>query len=360
MTPPQEGDAPGPGSPPDPGLPTRVVLTAAGVGVGALVLQAASAAIGPILLAAFIAVVAWRPLEWLRAQGVPKLAAVGLVAFALLDLGGILALTASGALEEFRVSLPGYRERMVALLVPLGVWLERIGLAGLDEALPDMVDPRTLASLMRAGVSGVGDLVSGGFLVLLAVVFMLVEAGDLRARFRAACGPDADRRLSRTLDLIDAYMVIKAVMSLITAGVLFALMTALRLDFAPLMAVIAFFANFLPFVGTLVMLGPAVLLTLVQTDVATAMLVAAAVVVVNTAVGSVLEPRMTGRGLGLSTLTAFLSLILWGWILGTLGALLAAPLTAALVALLDAHPGTRPIAVLLGSKRVETEASGTG
>jgi predicted PurR-regulated permease PerM len=99
---------------------------------------------------------------------------------------------------------------------------------------------------------------------------------------------------------------------------------------------------------------PAVLLALVQTDLQTASLVALGYLVVNTVIGSVLEPRIMGRGLGISTLVVFLSLLVWGWVLGTVGVFLAVPLTMALIIALEASPQTRPFAILLGPEVTQT------
>ena len=54
-----------------------------------------------------------------------------------------------------------------------------------------------------------------------------------------------------------------------------------------------------------------------------------------------------GRSLGISAFAVLLSLLLWSWVLGTVGAFLSVPLTKALMIALEASPQTRPVAILL-------------
>jgi predicted PurR-regulated permease PerM len=112
--------------------------------------------------------------------------------------------------------------------------------------------------------------------------------------------------------------------------------------------------------GNILMMIPPVFLALVQTDLQTTLFVAIGYLVINITIGNVLEPRIMGKGLGVSTLAIFISLLFWGWLFGTVGMFLAVPLTAAAVIALDAHPQTRPLAILLGPAIAEQEAPDAG
>ena len=338
----------------------RALIVTAAVAIVVMFLQAAASIFAPMLLAAFIAVIATPPLRWMRRKGTPKWVALALIVFVLLDIGSIFALLTTGAPEEFRHSLPSYQERLVLLNEQFGHWIAGVGMADSSESAPKIFDPTLATGLARIALSGMGGIFGTGLLILLAVTFMLLEAPSLKTKLKVAfqLGAESEARLGRVFDAVNRYMAIKTLTSLATALCICIWLRILGIDFAVLWAILAFLLNFVPFVGALLMMIPAVLIALLQTDLWTALLVALGYLTVNTVIGSILEPRIMGRGLGISTLAVFLSLLFWGWVLGTVGVFLSVPLTIALMIALEASPQTRPIAILLGPE-VSPEAERT-
>ena len=308
-------------------------------------IKAAAPILVPLLLAVFVAIVATPALHWMRRRGVPKWGALLVIAFVFLDVGSLLALITTGALEGFRDSLPGYQERFMLLADQFGGWLEAVGTENARKAVPDLMDPSKLTGYVRVLLSNASGIFASGFLVLVTVIFILLEVPSMPAKLKAAfhLTEAGEARLTRLFDNINRYMQIKALTSLATALCVWLLLRFFGIDFAVLWAIIAFFLNFVPVVGNIVMMIPAVLMALVQKDLPTTLLVVIGYLVINTVIGNAIEPRIMGKGLGISTLAVFIALLFWGWLFGTVGMFLAVPLTTALIIALDASPHTRPL-----------------
>ena len=142
--------------------------------------------------------------------------------------------------------------------------------------------------------------------------------------------------------------MIKAWISLATGVLIGLLVWAIGLDYPLLWALVAFFLNFVPNIGSFLASIPAVILALVADGWPMAAQTAAVFIAVNILMGNIIEPRVMGANMGLSPLVVFSSIILWGWMLGPVGILLAVPLTMVLQISLESHPDTRWLALLLG------------
>lgn len=328
----------------------RGLVVAGAVALVITLLHMAAPILAPLLLATFIAIVATPPLRWMSRKGVPKWLALAVIVFILLDIGSLMALLATGALEGFRDNFPSYQERFMLLSQQAGAWLERLGMEQSQEAIPDLLDPNKVMGLVRLTLANASGVVAAGLLVLLAVMFILLEAPSMRTKLKVAFNPspEAEARISQLLGRLNRYMSIKALTSLATGIIIWAWLTFLGVDFAALWGVLAFLLNFVPTVGSIIAAVPPVLMALVQLGLQEAVLAAIGFMVVNIGIGNFVEPRIMGRGLGISTLAVFVSLLFWGWIFGLVGMFLAVPLTATLIAALDASPHTRALAIMLG------------
>jgi predicted PurR-regulated permease PerM len=144
------------------------------------------------------------------------------------------------------------------------------------------------------------------------------------------------------------YVVIQTGVSLVTGILIGSWLAILGVDFPVLWGLMAFLLNFIPNLGSIIAAIPAILLTLVQLGMGHAALAAAGYVVISFMIGNVVQPRLMGRGLGLSTLVVFLSLLFWGSLLGLVGMVLSVPITMAFKIAFESNESTRWIAVLLG------------
>jgi len=204
--------------------------------------------------------------------------------------------------------------------------------------------------MAAVGLSSVGGLFANTFLILLTVIFMLLEASSLPGKLRAMLDdPEGSfGQLERVVDDIKRYMAIKAATSLLTGVAVALWLWAVGVDFPILWGTLAFFLNFVPNIGSFIAAVPAVLLAWIQLGTPGAVWSLIGYLVVNNLVGNFIEPRFMGRGLGLSSLVVFLSLVFWGWVLGAVGMFLSVPLTMTVKIALDAREETRWIAILLG------------
>jgi predicted PurR-regulated permease PerM len=216
--------------------------------------------------------------------------------------------------------------------------------------MPNYFDPTRIMHLVGKMLSSLSGVLANAFLILLTVIFILMEATVFPAKIQEAfSNPEGSLgQLNKFLGSFNRYIAIKTFTSLLTGVFVAVWLSVQGVHFPMLWGLLAFVLNYVPNIGSLIAAVPGVLIALIQLGVGSAAIAAVGYFIVNTVMGSILEPRLMGRGLGLSTLVVFLSLVFWGWVLGPLGMLLSVPLTVALKIALEVNESTRPIAIFLG------------
>tara|TARA_Y100001934_G_scaffold68661_1_gene85142 strand:+ start:3010 stop:4050 length:1041 start_codon:yes stop_codon:yes gene_type:complete len=331
---------------------TQVLLVLASLTVVIAGLKAASSIVVPLLMAIFLAIISAAMLQWLQRRGLPLWAAMTLVllllASTLVTLGSLIG----ASINQFSSALPRYEAQLSSLITQATAWLGGLGIKLPAGGVAELFDPAGAAKLLGRLLSGFGGLLANSMLIILTVLFLMVESTSLPEKLRSISQtPDKTLGdLAAFMKSVNHYLVIKAVMSLITGLAIAIYLTILGIDFAIVWGSLAFFMNFVPYIGSIIAAIPAVTLALLDAGPVVALSVAAGFVVANVIVGSVLEPRYMGKGLGLSTLVVFLSLLFWGWVFGPVGMFLSTPLTMIVKIALENDPRSRWISVLLSAQ----------
>ena len=107
--------------------------------------------------------------------------------------------------------------------------------------------------------------------------------------------------------------------------------------------------NYIPNIGSILAAIPAMLMGMVMFDVPGLVSVFTLYGFINVVMGNFIEPRVMGKGVGLSTLSVFLSLLFWGWMFGGVGMLLSVPLTMVLKIALEASMPESSLVIMLSS-----------
>ena len=328
----------------------RFLVVAASAIVVVAGLREASEILLPFLSALFVAVVSLPFMGWLQRNRVPTWLAVMLTVAAAAGVVSVLGVVVGQSVGEFAqvVADSQYNARFEELANRLRVWAEQSNLPFADRTPLDFVNPGAVVNLLGGTLGALAGLLQDAFLVLLAVIFILVEAAGFRAKVRLAFGERSGlERLGQMTLQVQKYLAVKTVVSLGTGFLAFVWVWTLGVDFPLMWGLVAFIFNYIPNIGSIVAaVGPSVL-ALVQVDLSRALAVAAGYVVLNILFGNILEPTLLGRRLGMSVLVVFLSLVFWGWVWGPMGLLLAVPITMSLKIAFENTDDLRWIAVLL-------------
>ncbi|HIF4730412.1 AI-2E family transporter [Citrobacter amalonaticus] len=304
----------------------------------------------PFILALFIAVVLNPLVQRMVKLRVPRVLAISLLVIIIVMAMVLLLAYLGTSLNELARTLPQYRSSLVIPLKSLEPWLVRLGIGVSVDEMVKYIDPNAAMTLITNLLAQLTNAMSSIFLLLLTVVFMLLEVPQLPTKFQQIMVRPVEgmAAIQRAIDSVSHYLVLKTAISLVTGLVVWGMLAALDVRFAFIWGLLAFALNYIPNIGSVLAAIPPIIQVLAFGGLYDALVVLAGYLIINLVFGNILEPRIMGRGLGLSTLVVFLSLIFWGWLLGPVGMLLSVPLTIIVKIALEQSVGGQSIAILLG------------
>jgi len=327
----------------------RILLTVAAFVVVVAGMRASQDILIPFLLSLFIAIIIMPLLNWMRSKNIPTWAAILIIILAILIVGFLIAVLVGSSLTDFSNALPTYQTGLQTKLSELLTFFEERGFNIVDQSFMEFIDPGAAMRLTSKILTGMGNLLGDTFLILLVVVFMLLEAATFSQKIEKAIpvnSPEMDR-LNSFFESFNRYMGIKTWTSLGTGTIATIWLSIWGVDYAFLWGLLTFLFNYIPNIGSIMAAIPPMLLALVTLGPWSAVAVALGYLAINMIIGSFLEPRLMGKGLGLSTLVVFLSLLFWGWVLGPVGMILSVPLTMTVKIGLSSFDETQWLSALL-------------
>ncbi len=320
-------------------------------------LKSASSILVPFLLSLFIAIILSPSYNYIKSKRVPEGLALLVVMGMFVVVLALVGKLVGNSVADFSANIDVYADKLSSNYDDLSQYAHNIGLPLLQDDFTDVFNSKRIMTFGTTVLQGMGSMFTNGFVIILTVVFMLLESGHFVDKIDFADGKkDTIVQIKEVSSKIKQYMVLKTLISLLTGFIIWLALVLIGTDYAFLWAVLAFLFNFIPNIGSIIAAVPAVLITLVQLGSMSAGIVSLVYLGVNIIIGSFVEPKVMGKGLGLSTLIVFLSLLFWGWLLGMVGMLLSIPLTIMAKIVFDTHENTRWIATLLGSsENLETK-----
>jgi len=282
----------------------------------------------------------WRVTNWLASA-----AAVLLISSGLLVTSGIV-LSQVNAILGTTLSYTAQAQQAIADLFG---WMGE----DVEAAVLTAVRSIDVSAYLRTAAGQAGDLLSATVLISLFMGFLFAERVWFHTKLVNLMHDEerawrVGRIIASIVRRVNHYLLVKALVSLVTGAMVYAVMLAAGLQFAAAVGVLSFVLNFIPNLGSIIATAVAALVTYVELgDPVVTGIVFAVVGAIQFINGNIIDPMLMGRALRLSSFGIIISLAFWGGVWGVPGMFLSVPIMVALMIVCSHIPTLRPFAILL-------------
>jgi predicted PurR-regulated permease PerM len=309
---------------------TRVILTLGGFGLLLFFMNQASEFIIEVLLAWIIVLSASPIFFWLRQKKAPGWLSFVLTLLAIIVVFGFLVIvliTSGNQLEEL---LGTYTEEIEAIKASIQEWLVNLGFSQEDaEALSESMDPAAVLDFYAGLIADFAQTVGNAIFIFLVILFSLVEVFSMPAKIAAEleAGNEYVRRLADFGRDLRSYVSITTWVGLVVGIIdtIFFIIMGIPLPF--LWGLLSFLLSYIPVIGFWLAAIPPTIIAWLEYGFETAVVVFLGIVLINAFFDEIVKPKFYGEGLDLAPVMVILSLTVWTAVRGSLGAILAVPVT---------------------------------
>ena len=334
---------------------TIVLGLAAGVVVAAGI-HAVQNILGPVFLALVLTITVDPLRGMMIRRGAPRWLATLVVVLGMYAIIIGLFAAAIVGIAQLASLLPQYADQLQAQLSGVKSWLAGLGVTQADvQKMLSSIDKSSVVSYAASLLSSVAGIFTSLFFIITLLIFLAVDGsvfGDRMVSRRPGREPVLTA-LGTFAAGTRKYFAVATIFGGIVAVLDGAALLILGIPAAGLWALLAFVTNYVPNIGFIIGLIPPALLALLTGGPSLMITVIVVYCVLNFVIQSVLQPKFVGDAVGLTTTMSFLSLIIWAYLLGPIGAILAIPASLLFKALLvDVDPDARWLQLFLGDEPV--------
>jgi predicted PurR-regulated permease PerM len=308
-------------------------------------LQTARSLLIPIALGMLISYALEPIVGWLERVRVPRMIGAGMVMLVLLGLGAFAGYALYDDAINLIETMPETLERARETL------LSQLGLS------PDSAQKAEDALSSSGEQSGGRSLFSVAWhaVVVFFLVFFLLSSGHLvRDRLLEIAGSDPERRRTTAVIITDIntqiqrFLVVLLITGVIVGGATWAVLAFLKVQDAAMWGILAGIFNSIPYFGPVIVSGGLLLVGLAQGGGMTqALQMSGAALLITSLEGWLISPPLMGKAERMNVLAVFIGLLLWIFLWGEVGTILAVPMLVVIKSVADHVESLKPIGRLM-------------
>jgi len=303
--------------------------------------------------------------KFLEKLHIPRIVSIFLVVILLMAVLFSIGMVLYSSGRTIIALYPRYEARLTEIYI----WVARFFELPYDEHLSifdniwGQIGVRNRVRVMTLSFSNASfRFLSNAVMVAIFMVFLLLEAVFFKEKLdKAFEGGRADRIKKMSTDImtqVTRYLSIKFIISVVNGVLVGVALKIVGVEFAAVWGVIQFVVNFIPNLGSIAVGVAATAFSLIQFWPEPGPIIATGLIMlsINMTLGSFLDPKIMGDNLGLSPLVVLISLLIWGWIWGFTGLIIAVPMMVIVKIVCESIPMLEPISILLGSHKAAKAA----
>ena len=218
--------------------------------------------------------------------------------------------------------------------------------------LIDLIPINNIAQYLVSTMGKTVQIIKSFGLYALALIFILPGINKINYRVESAFPNDNGKMINsiicHIIEQIQDYMIVKSIMSLSVGTLSYFICILFKIEYALLWGFIIFLLNYIPIFGSIIAVMFPMALSLIQyQSIWSFALLTICLMIAQMVIGNIVEPRFLSRTAKLTPVIIFISLLIWGYIWGIPGVILAVPIMSAFNLICENFEQLRPISKLI-------------